>query len=516
MIKNILFLQPPLLEEAEKHFENEILIWPVYLQNFLHNEAPRLKFDLLYLPIDLKNGGVSLKSHKDIQKLYSKLDVLSTSLNFELDEHSMILISGTTNFHFLISKIIAEYYQKYYKTSIILYGGAAASATPSDFNYDGSPVDYIVKGEGELSIWNLIKQNPKKKNSPQIIENNPVPDINKLPPIDFSIFENYIKNFNHLGLNLSRGCPFSCSFCNESCLMESGSSIKRWRCYAPSRAIEEFKTMVEFGVANNISEYALYDSIFALSKQWLEAFLKKFNFNGIEAVWTETRLDSLSKKMLLTLQKKHFYLWYGLESFSPRVLSIMNKSSNPKAFLNKFNEIYNINKELNNIFAINIIANFPGTTTQDEIETYNNLEQIMIDDDMNQIGLSLKKFHAFPGNPLYYQLKIDKSNMQGYLPQLNSTFYFPFWWKNVDSLKLGLYCSRPSRSLSLRKSLCMYFSHYKKLLKIQLENLKKNKPANFLQMAFGMKRQIEHLDSNKNELFDFLDQNNIELDEDCD
>ena len=516
MIQNLLFIQPPLVEEAEKHFENEILIWPVYIQNFLHSISPKLRFELLYLPIDLKNVGISLKSHNDIQKLYSKLDILSTSLNFELNEQCMILISGTTNSHFLISKLIAEYYQKYYKTSIILYGGAAASATPNDFNYNNSPVDYIIKGEGELSLWNLIKENPKKTKTPRIIENNPVPDINELPPIDFSIFEKYIKNFNHLGLNLSRGCPFSCTFCNESCLIENVNLIKRWRSYTPSRAIEEFKTMVEFGMENNIFEYALYDSLFALTKQWLEAFLKKFNFNDIKAVWTETRLDSLSKKMISNLQKKHIYLWYGLESFSHRVLSIMNKTINPRAFLNKFDEIYNINKELNNIFAINIIANFPGTTVQDEFETYHKLEQILINDNTNLIGLSLKKFHAFPGNPLYNQLKIDESKMRGYISQLKSVFYFPFWYKNPETLRHGLYCCKPSRSLSLRKSLCIYFSQYKKLLKIQLENFKKKKSPAFLKMVYGIKKQIEHLDSNKNELFDFLDQNNIELGEDCD
>jgi radical SAM superfamily enzyme YgiQ (UPF0313 family) len=515
MIQNLLFIQPPLVEEAEKHFENEILIWPVYIQNFLNKHYPKLKSDLLYLPLELKNGGFSLKSPDDIKNLYSKLDELTNTLDYNLSDNSMILISGTTNSYFLVSKIIAEYFHKYYNSSLILYGGAAASASADDFIYDGSPIDFQIQGEGELNLLNLLKQNPKKQNIPQVINNHPIPDLNELPMIDFAIFNKYIKNFNTLSINLSRGCPYSCEFCQEFRIFRNVKKIPRWRAYTPQRAIKEFGRMVNYGLMNNIVDFGLYDSVFALSADWLRKFLGGFSFQGIKSIWTETRIDILNKSLIKSMQNKHIFLWMGVEHFSPRILKLMNKTSNPKNYLNKIFDIFNIFNSLNYRFSINLIANYPGTTMKDESILYDTLDDLIDNGKIDPTNISLKKFHIFPGNSLYDSFTFNGEN-RFYIPQLKSIAYFPKWWKNKDTLENGLFCVRPSQKFSLRKSLNMFYSRYEKLLNLYLDILKESKPKDFFLRTLFIQKQIKHLFSNQKQIFDFLDQNNIELEENCD
>ncbi len=515
MIQNLLFIQPPLVEEAEKHFENEILIWPVYIQNFLNKYYPKLKFELLYLPLELKNGSISLKSSEDIKKLYSKLDELTNSLNYNLSDNSMILISGTTNSYFLISKIIAEYYHKNYNSSLILYGGAAASASADDFIYEGSPIDFQIQGEGELSVLSLLKENPKKQDIPQVIKNHPFPDLNELPMIDFTIFNKYIKNFKTLSINLSRGCPYSCEFCQEFRIFKNIKKIPRWRAYTPQRAIKEFERMVNYGLMNDIVDFGLYDSVFALSANWLRKFLNRFSFQGIKSIWTETRIDILNKNLIKDMQNNRIFLWMGVEHFSPRILKLMNKTSNPENYLSKIFDIFNIFNSLDYKFSINLIANYPGTTLKDETILYNTLDDLIDSGKIDPTKISLKKFHIFPGNALHERFTSNGEN-RFYIPQLKSIAYFPKWWKNKDTLENGLFCVRPSQDFSLRNSLCMFYSRNKKFLNLYLNTLKEHKPQDFLLRAVFVRKQIKHLNSNKKQLFDFLDQNNIELEEKCD
>jgi radical SAM superfamily enzyme YgiQ (UPF0313 family) len=385
------------------------------------------------------------------------------------------LISGTTSSHFLISKIIAEYYHRYFDDSLLLYGGAAASASPNDFNYNESPVDYQILGEGEISLLNLLKNNPKKQNIPKVIKNHPIQDLNELPPIDFKpVFDKYIDKFNHISLSLSRGCPYSCEFCQEKKLFRDIKNIKRWRAFTPQRALQEFERIVNYGLKNNINEFGLYDSVFALTANWLSKFLKGFHFDNISSIWTETRIDILNKDLIQDMQKKKIFLWMGVEHFSPRILRLMKKTSNPQDYLDRVFKIFNLFNSLDYKFSINLIANYSGTTLEDEVILYNTIEHLILDNQIDIAGLSLKKFHIFPGNSLYDSFIFNGGNTS-YIPQYNSIAYFLKWWRDKETLKNGLFCVRPSEDLSLRKSLSLFYKNYKKFLKLALQKIKENR-----------------------------------------
>jgi len=169
MINKILFIQPFLLES--RHIASEILVWEVYLENYLKSKFPHLSFDLLYLPIELKRGSLAQYNADNIALFNSQMEDLISSLIFELDKNTLICISGSTSYHFIPSKILAEYFQKYYPEIILVFGGFHASASPEDFYYPNSPIDYVVIGEGEISLYNLIRNNPKKQETPNILRN---------------------------------------------------------------------------------------------------------------------------------------------------------------------------------------------------------------------------------------------------------------------------------------------------------------------------------------------------------
>ena len=501
MIKKVLFCQSFVLENEE--LTNEILIWPVYLENFLKSKINNLTFDILYLPVEQKKGAIHINALNEVERFHSQMDNLISNLKFEIDNETLICVSGTTSHHFLSSKLICEYFQKYFPSSIIIFGGAHASACSNDFYYQDSPVDFIIQGEGELSLYNLIKDNPHKHNFPIIFPNNPILDLNALPPIDFSIFDKYINFFDHLSISLSRGCPFNCNFCMEKSLSKNNRNIKKWRVYAPKRAIQEVENMVRYGFERKMKEYGFYDPIFGLNKKWLEKFLELYNFQDISYAWIETRLDILNENLIQKLQSKKFYLMYGLESYSKRMLSIMNKTTNPKEYLEKFEKVYQIHKKLENFYMLNVLFNHPGETKESYHKTFNRLEEMIDHDDLDTTYLNIRFYHHFPGTKVYNQFEYFKEKYGSYS-------YFPGWWKREEFLKNGPYCVRPSFNLSLMESIDLYTDLYKNLEIVNLGKIKKNKPLNLFQRALMIKKELKGLEQKRETRRNFIREKGIE------
>ncbi len=506
MIKKILFIQSFILEQEQ--LTDEILVWPIYLENFLKSKLPNLEFDLLYLPAEQKRRNLTIESLEEIDMFNSQMDYLTSNLKFELDESTLICLSGTTSHHFLSVKLIAEYFQKNYQKNIIVFGGAHASALPYDFNYSNSPIDYIVMGEGEITLYELLKKEPKKQKIPETFPYSCITDLDLLPTIDFNIFDKYISEFKNLSINLSRGCPFVCDFCMEKTYFNSiqNTKIKPWRVYSPKRAVQEVRTMIDYGSENQIESFGFYDPTFGLKKKWLETFLDYYDLQDKASPWIETRLDMLNEKLLRKFHQNNFRLWYGLESYSKKVLAIMKKTTDPNAYLNKFEGLYEIHKELDLPFMVNILFNHPGETKETYFETYERLYRMIVEDNIDSMLLNIRFYHHFPGTSLY-------NNFRYYNETYGAIAYFPNWWKKEELLKHGLYCVRSSHSLGLRESFELYTDLYKKLISAYIDNLKALKPPNAIQKALLLKNRMNVLDMKKSAFFDFLNERNIEMDQ---
>ena len=260
--------------------------------------------------------------------------------------------------------------------------------------------------------------------------------------------------------------------------------------------------MIDYGLRNNIEEFGFYDPIFGLGKKWLVDFLELFNFNEISYVWIETRLDILNEKLIKKFQKKKFFLMYGLESYSEKILSIMNKASNPRNFLNKFEKIHKVHRKLELLYAINILCNHPGETKITMLETFNKLQALARDDKADIAFMNIRFYHHFPGTILY-------NNYPYFKNKYGTVVYFPEWWKDENQLMLGSYCVKPSSELSFPDSFKLYTESYKQLEHINLKKLKITKPMGLLLKAMRIKEQIENLEKRKIEALNFFNSNNI-------
>lgn len=503
-VKNVLFINPYILKQTQ--MGEEILVGQLYIENYIKSKIPDLKTDIIDFICEEKLNNFDPNQVNLEEKFYGRIDKMISSIDFDLNENSLIGITCPTSFHYIPFSKIFKYFSKVYPNVPIAVGGAHVSSVPNDFILSDPIVDYVIIGEGELTLYEIIKNDvKKKKKTPQIFKNNPIESLDDLPIINFDLYDKYLKLYDTLSISLSRGCPFSCSFCIEKKLVEAGKIQTTWRSYSPTRAITEFKSMLKCGELKDITSYGFYDPIFGFSRKWLNDFLELFPKNPDFHVWTECRLDVLNENVLTKLHERNISLMYGLESYSKEMLTIMNKTQNPTQYLKKFDEIISISKKLEMFCVLNILINHPGETEDSFNETLEFSKKIA--DNADIANLNFNFYRNIPGTPLY-------SNMGYYKENYGSEFYISDWWKSEEFMTFGHTAIRPRRDFSLRDILKLYFDGYTVVVEKSLESLKrfKSKINDYFVKVIYEKGRLKTIKLYYEKFNEFLDEKGIETD----
>ena len=118
-------------------------------------------------------------------------------------------------------------------------------------------VDYIVRGEGEITMHELIKSLEKRIEPKDVlgltyrvngvIKRNPprppIKDLDSLPMPAYHLLpmERYVsEGLRYATVISSRGCPFECVFCSSSRICG-----KRWRARSTEKVVEEVQLLTD-------------------------------------------------------------------------------------------------------------------------------------------------------------------------------------------------------------------------------------------------------------------------------
>ncbi len=161
--------------------------------------------------------------------------------------------SGSTAAHKTALKTIHEIKQTFPNIKVI-YGGVYPSYADQGVLRECNEIDYIVRGEGEQTILELItavenKESLEKvdgitwRNGNQIMANRsraPIQNLDAYRPgwelVDWSLYQMF--GFKRAaGLQFSRGCPLTCSYCGQWMFW------KKWRHRSPENILEQLRIL---------------------------------------------------------------------------------------------------------------------------------------------------------------------------------------------------------------------------------------------------------------------------------
>lgn len=267
----------------------------------------------------------------------------------------------------------------------IVVGNAHASVCPNDFIFEGSDIDYVVRGEGEATLTELIKA--LKTGSPvdeiagiaYLKNGQPVFGPTRSLLSDLSIdltsaykkirMEHYIKPsagyirsliVRAAGVHTGRGCPFSCKFCAANVI---------WATHGPKRSVR-FRPISdvinELGFLRDtyhINGFVINDDTFTVRKERVYDFCEKMKRAKIDLIWAaQSRVNQIDEDMLRAMKDAGcIQIEFGIESASPKCLEEVDKRIKVESAYKGFD----ICRKVGIRTFANMLINIPGETEED-------------------------------------------------------------------------------------------------------------------------------------------------------
>lgn len=290
-------------------------------KDFNHNPP----LGILYLASALKRAGHEVAVHdqgaRENNLGYPSFDSVQ-KFNTEAIGFSLYTF-GLTN----TLKYIKELKQAFPDIKIIL-GGHHSTALPERTMFDCPEADFLVYGEGEITIVELLKAIEDRsdfrnvnglyyRSRENIISTPPRPYSQNLDEIPFPANE-FIQGYTYPSENISkgkkvlnmlaaRGCPFHCAYCNKAVY---GSSYRR---RSPVNVVDEIEYMFDkFGY----DEVMFHDELFTANKSWMYELFDEVKKRGLKFPWRCLgRVGTVKYEDLVKIRENGCYIIaFGIEA----------------------------------------------------------------------------------------------------------------------------------------------------------------------------------------------------------
>lgn len=289
-------------------------------------------------------------------------------------------------------------------------------------------VDYVVRGEGEETLSNLLDTINdsgdidavrgiafRKSGEIVVTPSRPViRDLDSLPLpawdlIDIEEYKSiWHKHHGYFSLNMAttRGCPFKCNWCAKPIY---GNRYV-------SRSAEHVVTEIEYLKRKfNPDHFWMCDDIFGLKPGWVQQFSKLLKSRGLSIRYKiQSRVDLLLQEDTIEALAGSGAetIWVGAESGSQKILDAMDKGTSVQ-------EIYEATRLIKGKgikIAFFLQFGYLGETKEDIDSTLRMVLELMPD----EVGISVS--YPLPGTKFYEKVKNQLEGKQN--------------WKDSDDLDM--------------------------------------------------------------------------------
>jgi anaerobic magnesium-protoporphyrin IX monomethyl ester cyclase len=407
----------------------------------------------------------------------------------ELLRNTDILMVAVYSSYAVRARQVTDYVRKRYPGLMVLWGGPHCISAPE---LSLQHADCVCFSEGDEVIVDLVNKIESGRNyldCPNMAFNvdgagivnrvlPPFPDLDGLPYADYDLNDQFLldrglfqmrKNLlkKHLAgypfyiptlyLTTSRGCPYNCSYCNNSRYISMfGQNPMRF--YSSGRILLELKHILE--KLDFVDFIGFGDDDFFMRpgneiEEFAEAYRKTTGLPFGIAIsannYRREKLESLLEAGLRAVQ-------VGVQSGSRRVLSdIYNRKIKLTKAMSVIREMSSYQEDNDLHVLVDFIIDNPYETRRDIMETYSYILGMP-----SRMKINLFFLSFFPGTPIYERaLKdgiISKANEEGFRFFTRSCLKYQ---KNYETFLIILL-----RNLRRDPVLQKYFTKYQYVMRI--------------------------------------------------
>lgn len=224
----------------------------------------------------------------------------------------------------------------------LVLGGPHATSFPAETLQQCAEIDLVVAREGEETMVEIVRHlegcgKPLgeilgltyRDDGGEVHTNPPRPflDVNRLPMPAYDLFplNKYVlqptvyKRLPTVTTMVSRGCPFTCSFCHAFEVLGRKTRYRR-----VDLVLQELEyLMSEFGARG----FMFHDSTFTLREGWVEEFCDEILRRSLDFTWMcLTRADRVTPRLLALMRRAGcFGVSFGVESANQKSLDLLHK-----------------------------------------------------------------------------------------------------------------------------------------------------------------------------------------------
>lgn len=240
--------------------------------------------------------------------------------------------------------------------TVIILGGPEVTYTEKHPLFDESDFDFILRGEGEKSFYNLISTGKITDEKFLSLDEIPFPYDEE----NISLFRNRIVYYES-----SRGCPFSCAYCLSSA--ENGVRFLR---------LERVKSDLRFFAEHNIKQVKFVDRTFNCDKKrayeiW-KFIIEKYSDTDMNFHFeiAADLLDDELIKLLSTSPGGLIQLEIGIQSTNDETLETSCRKTDTEKVLSNIRKLIAL-KNIN--IHADLIAGLPGESLEDFKKSFNDV-----------------------------------------------------------------------------------------------------------------------------------------------
>ncbi len=349
--------------------------------------------------------------HSVIKREFPQIEIIRFRSLKEINpyEKYLLLYSPTL----IDAKEIAEELRKgkkIFRRSRFVAGGPVATGIPEFFIKSG--FDLVIQGEGEEAIIRIIKNGIE--NTQIIIKGKPLKSIDKY----FTFIDEGIGD----PVELIRGCPFHCSFCQTPALY---NHFVRYRSIDSVIEVAQYKiargiNFISFIAPNALGYYAENNSL-----EKIETLLMKLKQTGMKEIIlgffpSEVRPEFVKPEAMEIIKKycSNKKIVIGGQSGSNRILKLYKRGHTIEDVISAVEII----KEAGLNPIVDFIIGFPDETIDDMKLTIEIIGEFIY---KLNININLHYFIPLPGSelsgrkpadiPSYMEKKLDEYDKTGHL-----------------------------------------------------------------------------------------------------
>lgn len=394
--KKLLLLYPGVLHSAGWGDAREQNTHLLYVYAFL-----RACFDVSVLDLEAEFGRPAGEPQREAFKRASMAKILSLDAD-------VVGISCWSSMNYLAARYFAERIREARPKRRIVVGGYHPTFVEEDFRYPGSPFDVIVQG-GVENTPAALGIEPRGGDGPHPLR----PDFRSYP---------YAGPWQNVGLFLSTGCPFSCTYCMEY--------RRRWRPVGVPEALDIVREVEESLRPRGVM---ILDACFGLDRQWRREFLtelaKRPHRSGF---WIQTRIDLIDDEDLALLAGLNVKIDLGVDSLSRTMLGIMKKTRDADAYLDRFLDLSDKCSRAGLEHDAYLMFNHPGES-EETLAEHDAFLRTRLAPALRGGMLSIRSgtFSLFPGSYVY-------SHLDAFREEYGTSVECAAWWREErDQLALS-------------------------------------------------------------------------------